>query len=146
MLNEARETIRAQNVEIQDNSKTIADLNTCIDQISPELLWRTEQLQEVEDLLLSEESISKWYRDRYCLLWKKNGALESAGVLRDMEIAKLELEKERKHQKELEALNFQIAGLEVENKSLAQRLGEVRVDAEQAHTADEKVCDVYDDG
>lgn len=146
MLSEAKETIRAQNVEIQDKSKRIATLNACIDQISPELLWRTEQLKEVEDLLLFEESISKWYRDRYCLLWNKNEALESAGVLRDMEIAKLELEKERKHQKELEALNFRIAGLEVENKSLAQRLGEVRADAEDAHTADEMVCDVYDDG
>lgn len=63
-----------------------------------------------------------------------------------MEIAKLELEKERKHQKELEALNLWITGLEVENESLAQRLGEVRVDAEKADTADEKVCDVYADG
>ena len=146
MLGEAKETIRAQNVEIQDKSKTIATLNACIDQISPELLWRTEQVREVEGLVLLEESISKWYRDRYCLLWDKNEALESAGVLRDVEIAKLELEKERKHQEELEALNFRITGLEVENKSLAQRLGEVRVDAEEADTADEKVCDVYDDG
>lgn len=34
----------------------------------------------------------------------------------------------------------------MENKSLAQRLGEVRVDAEEADKADEKVCDAYDDG
>lgn len=146
-LDEAKENLRAQDFEIQDNTKTIATLNACIDQISPELLWRTEQLREVEDLVLFEESISKWYRDRYYLLWNKNDALESAGDLRDMEIAKLELEKERKHQKEIEALNFQIASLEVENNRLAQRLGEVRgsVDVEEADTVDEKVCDVYDD-
>lgn len=34
----------------------------------------------------------------------------------------------------------------MENWSLIQWLGEVRADAEEAHTADEKVCDVYDDG
>lgn len=146
MLDEAKENLWAQNVEIEDKTKKIATLNACIDQISPELLWRTEQLREVEDLVLFEESISKWYRDRYYLLWEKNEALESAGVLRDMEIAKLELEKERKHQKELEALRFRIAGLEMDNKSPAQRLGEIRVDAERADTADEKVWDVYDDG
>lgn len=59
MLDEAKETIRGQNVEIQDNSKTIATLNACIDQISPELLWRTEQLKEAGDLVLFEEPISK---------------------------------------------------------------------------------------
>lgn len=63
-----------------------------------------------------------------------------------MEIAKLGLDNDWKYEKELDALNFRIVGLELENKSLIQRLGEVRVDAEEAHTADKKVCDVYDHG
>ena len=51
------ETIRAQKTEIQDHPQRIAALNACIDKISPELLWRTEELQEVEGFLLREESI-----------------------------------------------------------------------------------------
>ena len=137
-LDEAKETIQAQKAEIQDSTQSIARLNACIDKISPELLWRTEQLREVENLVLHEESISKYYRDRYSLLWNKHNALESAGDSRETEFAKLELAKEQRHIKELEALNFQIAGLQVENKRLAHRGGD-------AGGSDEKVCDVYDD-
>ena len=137
-LDEAKETIRAQKAEIQDSTQSIARLNACIDKISPELLWRTEQLREVENLVLHEESISKYYRDRYSLLWNKHNALESAGDSRETEFAKLELAKEQRHIKELEALNFQLAGLQMENKRLAHRVGDAR-------GSDEKVCDVYDD-
>lgn len=90
-IDETKETIGAQKTEIQDHTQRIAALKTCIDKISSELLWRTEELQEVEGFLLREESISKYYRDRYCLLWNKNQALEAAGDSRETEFAKLEL-------------------------------------------------------
>ena len=146
-LDEAKETILAQKAEIQDSTQSIARLNACIDKISPELLWRTEQLQEAEDLVSHEESVSKYYRDKYSLLWNKHNALESAGDSRETEFAKLELAKEQRHIKELEALNFQIAGLQVENKRLAHRVGDAggSVNSEEGGKVDEKACDPYDD-
>ena len=147
-IDKAKETIRAQKAEIQDKTQRIADLNACIAEISQELLWRTDELQEFERFLSREESIAKYYRDRYCLLWNQNQALESAGDSRDTEFAKLELQKEHKHKKELGALNLQIADLQVENKRLTQRLRDVEggENIKEADKVGGKVCDAYEGG
>lgn len=144
-LIQAKETIRAQKAEIQDSVQRIAALNSCIDKISPELLWRTEQLQEAEECVFHEESVSKYYRDRCCLLWNKCNALESAGDSRETEFAELELEKEQRHTKEREALIFRIGELQAKNKQPAQRAGDVGVgiNVEQADKVAEKVTDIY---
>ena len=144
-LIQAKETIRAQKAEIQDSVQRIAALNSCIDKISPELLWRTEQLQEAEECVFHEESVSKYYRDRCCLLWNKCNALESAGNSRETEFAELELEKEQRHTKEREALIFRIGELQAKNKQPAQRAGDVGVgiNVEQADKVAEKVTDIY---
>lgn len=145
-IDEAKETIRAQKAEIEDKTERIADLNACIAEISQELLWRTDELQEFERFSSRQESIAKYYRDRYCLLWNQKEALESAGDSRDTEFAKLELQKEHKHKKELGALNLQIADLQVENKRLTQRLGDVE-GGENINEADKiggKVCDGFE--
>lgn len=148
-LIEAKETIRAQKAEIDDSAQRIATLSACIDKISPELLWRTEELQEAEECVLHEQSVSKYYRDRCCLLWDKCNALESAGDSQETEFAKLELEEEQRHTKEIGALKFQISCLQVENKRLAQgRAEDVAGSAniKEADKVDEKVFSPYEDG
>ena len=107
-------------------------------------MWRTEELQEAEECLLHEESVSKYYRDRCCLLWDRYNALESARDSRETEFAKLEMEEGQRHTKELKALNLQIGDLQVENERLAQRAGDVG-GSKEAEKVDEKVFDTYHD-
>ena len=142
-LVEAKDTIRAQAAEIKISAERIATLSTCIDEMSPKMQWQTEELQEAEERALHEESVSKYYKDRCCLLWDKCNALESAGDSRDTEFAKLEMEKEQRHTKELEALNLRIRGLEVANKRLAQGAKDVGGSAEtkEADKVDEIAFD-----
>lgn len=146
-LVEAKDTIRAQEAEIRTSAERIATLSTCIDEISPKLQWQTEELQEAEERVLQEESVSKYYKDRCCLLWDKCNALESAGDSRDTEFAKLEMVKEQRHKKELEALNLRIRDLEVANQRPAQGAKDVGGSAEtkEADKVDEIDFDTYHD-
>lgn len=60
------------------------------------------------------------------------------------EFAKIEMEEEQRHTKELKALNLQIGDLQVENERLAQRAGDIG-GSKEAEKVDEKVFDTYHD-
>lgn len=68
--------------------------------------------------------------------------------MRETEFAKLELKKEQEHKTKLGALNFQIADLQVANKRLTQRVGDVEgdVNIKEADKFGEEVGDTDDDG